>query len=213
MLLDLDVRVQRSDRLLRRVDLGDTDALGVVDHLALEVGEVDDVVVDDPERADPGRGQVQRRGRAEAAGAEQQHLGVEQLLLAVDPDLVKQQVARVAVALLGAHEARDLDLVAAILPQREAAGHRGHVLVAEILDQRARGPRGALPGGAVQDHGGGLVGRGALDARLEVALGHVPRAGEVAGGPLLVLAHVDHERSGSGAAHARRPGRPRRSGP
>ena len=92
-LIDLDVGVERVDRLLGRVDLGDADALGVVDHLALQVGEVDDVVVDDPERADAGRREVQRGRRAEAAGAEQQHLRVEQLLLALDPDLVEQQVA------------------------------------------------------------------------------------------------------------------------
>ncbi len=139
------------DRLLGRVDLGDTDALGVVDHLALQVREIDDVVVDDPERADAGRGEIQRRRRAEATGAEQQHLGVEQLLLALEADLGEQDVARVAVALLGAHEARDLDLVAAVLPEREAAGHRLDVLVAEVLDQRARGPGGALAGGAVED--------------------------------------------------------------
>ena len=80
---------------------GDADPLGGVDHLALQVREVDDVVVDDPERADAGRGEVQRRRRAEPAGAEQQHLGVEQLLLALDADLRQQQVARVALALLG----------------------------------------------------------------------------------------------------------------
>ena len=55
-----------------------------------------------PERADAGRGEVQRGRRAEAAGAEQQHLGVEQLLLALEPDLGEQQVAAVALALLGA---------------------------------------------------------------------------------------------------------------
>ena len=75
---------------------------GGVDHLALQVREVDLVVVDDAERADAGRGEVERGRRAEAAGAEQQHLRVEQLLLALDADLGDQQVARVAVALLGA---------------------------------------------------------------------------------------------------------------
>ena len=83
------------------VDLGHADAVVRVGDLALEVGEVDDVVVDDAERADPGGGQVERGGRAEAAGAEQQHLRVEQLHLALEADLRDQQVARVALALLG----------------------------------------------------------------------------------------------------------------
>ena len=53
-------------------------AVGRVDDLALQVGEVDVVVVDDAERADAGRGEVQRGRRAQAAGAEQEHLAVEQ---------------------------------------------------------------------------------------------------------------------------------------
>ena len=73
--------------LLGRVDLRTPDAVGRVDDLALQVGEVDDVVVDDAERADAGGGEVERGRRAEAAGAEQQHLGVEQLLLALGADL------------------------------------------------------------------------------------------------------------------------------
>jgi len=41
-----------------------------VDHLALKVRQVDDVVVDDPERADARRGEVKRGRRAKATGAE-----------------------------------------------------------------------------------------------------------------------------------------------
>ena len=151
------------DRLLRGVDLADADSLGRVDHLALQVGDVDDVVVDDPESADARGRQVQRRRRAEPARPEQQHLRVEQLLLTLDPNLREQKVPRVAVALFGAHEARNVDLVAPILPQREAAGHRRDVLVAEVLDQRPRRPGRALARGAVQDHGLSAVGSGALD--------------------------------------------------
>ncbi len=90
---DLDVGVQRADRLLRRVHLRDADARCVMDHLALEVGEIDDVVVDDPQRADAGRGEIQSGRRAEPAGAQQQDLGVEQLLLALRADLRDQQMA------------------------------------------------------------------------------------------------------------------------
>ena len=82
------------------VDLRHADRLGRVDHLALQVGEVDDVVVDDAERADAGGREVERGRRAEAAGAEQQHLRVEQLRLALGADLGEQQVAAVALVLL-----------------------------------------------------------------------------------------------------------------
>ena len=67
-----------------------------VDDLALQVGEVDDVEVDDAERADTGGGQVQRQRRAEAAGADAQHARGLQLLLALHADLGHDQVARVA---------------------------------------------------------------------------------------------------------------------
>ena len=70
-------------------------------HLALEVGLVHDVVVDDPEPADAGRGEVERRRRAEPAGADQQHARVEQLQLAGLADLGDQDVTAVALALVG----------------------------------------------------------------------------------------------------------------
>ena len=81
---DVDVGVEQRERLLGRVDLAVADPVDVVQDLALQVRGVDDVHVDDADRADAGRGEVQRGGRAEAAGAEQQHLGVEQLALALD---------------------------------------------------------------------------------------------------------------------------------
>jgi hypothetical protein len=49
---DLDIRVEGFDRLARRFDLRLADAFRVVDHLALKIGEVDDVVVDDAEGPD-----------------------------------------------------------------------------------------------------------------------------------------------------------------
>ena len=58
---DVDVGVQRDDRLLRRVDLAVADAVEVVEDLALQVGGVDLVHVDDADRADSGGGEVQRR--------------------------------------------------------------------------------------------------------------------------------------------------------
>ena len=71
---DVDVRVERLDRALRRVDLRRAERVERVRDLPLQVRLVDDVGVDDPERADAGRGEVERRGRAEAAGADQEDL-------------------------------------------------------------------------------------------------------------------------------------------
>ena len=125
--------------------MGDADPLGRVDHLALQVRQIDLVVVDDAKRSDARGGEIQGRRRAQAAGAQQQHLCVEQLLLAFGADLGQQQVARVALALLGGQRARDVDLVAAVLPQGEAAGHRLDVLVAEVVDHRAGAHADRLP--------------------------------------------------------------------
>ena len=101
----VDVGVEQRQRLLGRVDLAIADAIHVVQDLALQVRLVDDVHVDDADRADAGRREVHRRRRAEPAGAEQQHLGVEQLELALLAHLGQQEVALVAVALLGGQRA------------------------------------------------------------------------------------------------------------
>ena len=95
-----DVGVERLDRLAGRVDLLLADPGRVVDHLALEVGQVDGVEVDDADRADAGRGQVEGSRRAEPAGADHEHLRVEQLRLSLGPDLGDQQVTAVALLLL-----------------------------------------------------------------------------------------------------------------
>ena len=72
-------------------DLGLAEPVGRVDDLALQVRVVDDVGIDDAERADACGGEVERRGRAEPAGADQQHARVEQPLLAGLADLGDQE--------------------------------------------------------------------------------------------------------------------------
>ena len=86
--------------LLGAQDLGHADARGRVDDLALQVGELDHVVVDDAQGADPGGRQVHQKGRAESAGADHQDLGGEQLRLALFTDLVEDDVPGVAKQLL-----------------------------------------------------------------------------------------------------------------
>ena len=125
---DVDVGVEQRERLLRRVDLAITDAIHVVQDLALQVRLVDHVHVDDAQRADAGRREIQRSRGAEPAGAEQQHLRAEQLLLARVADLGQQQVALVAVALLGRERGRDLPVATLVLPLVEPAGDRDDVV-------------------------------------------------------------------------------------
>ena len=94
------VRVDLEHRVARRLGLRPADVALAVDDLALQVRLVDGVELDDAERADAGRGQVEQRGAAEAAGADAQHLGVLQPLLPDHPDLGDDDVPAVAADLV-----------------------------------------------------------------------------------------------------------------
>ena len=152
--------------------------------------EVDDVEVDDADRADTGRGEIERGRRAETARADEQRLRVEQLGLAFGADLGDQQVAAVALLLLGGQDDRRVELEPGALPALEAARHRGDVRVAH-LGEGLGGEQRADAAGAIEDDRGIAVGRGALDLLLDVALGDVEGAGQVALLPLGRLADVD----------------------
>ena len=93
----------------------------------------------------PGGREVEGGRRAEAAGPEQEDAGVEELLLAGDVDLGEEEVALVAVALVGGEAAGGGPVAALVLPLVEAAGHRGDVGVAELGEglgrERRSGPR------------------------------------------------------------------------
>ena len=97
---DVDVGVGLGDRLLGRLRLRLADVGLPVDDLALQVGLVDLVELGDAEGADAGRGQVEQRGAAQAAGADDEHLGVLEPLLPGHPDVGDDQVAAVAAYLV-----------------------------------------------------------------------------------------------------------------
>src|SRR5216684_3067300 len=63
-----------------------------VDDLPLQVGLVHDIEVDDTQRANPGRSQVQQRRRSKTARSHTQHLGVLQALLPGHPHVGNDQV-------------------------------------------------------------------------------------------------------------------------
>ncbi len=164
--------------------------------LALQVRLVDHVHVDDAERADAGRGQIERRRRPEPARTEQQHLRVEQLQLADLAHLGQQQVALIAVALGRGERLGRRPRAALVLPLVEPADHRLHVGVprsAIVLAAKAE----RTPAGAVDDDRRRLVGQLALDLELEVAPGQVDGVGN---GALLVLVGLAHVEEGHAAA-------------
>jgi hypothetical protein len=97
---DVDQRVDLLDGVTRALGLRPADVGLPVDDLALQVGLVDRVELDDAERADAGRGEVHENRRAEATGADSEHLCVLQPLLPVHPDVRDDQVAAVAADLV-----------------------------------------------------------------------------------------------------------------
>ena len=77
-------------------DLRLPDVVGLVKDLALQVRAVDDVEVDDADRADAGEREVERDRRAEATGADDEHARFDDLALPGAADLGHDQVAAVA---------------------------------------------------------------------------------------------------------------------
>src|SRR5690606_26183600 len=92
-----------------RFCLGPTDVALPVDDLALQVGLVHRVEVDDAEGPDSGRGEVHQRGRTQPAGTHTQHLGVLEPLLTGHRDIGDDQVTRVAPDFVDGELIRRLD--------------------------------------------------------------------------------------------------------
>ena len=80
-----------------------------MDDLALEVGLVHGVELDDAERAHTGRGQVEEGRGAEAARADTQDLRVLQALLPAHPEVRDDQVARIPADLVDGELGSRLD--------------------------------------------------------------------------------------------------------
>ena len=78
------------------VDLGPPDRGRGVQHLALQVRGVDDVVVHHAQVPDTGSGQVEQHGAAEAAGPDHQDPGGGEAALTLDPDAGQHGVTGVA---------------------------------------------------------------------------------------------------------------------
>ena len=93
---NVDEGVDLGDRVAGAVDFEPADVGAAVDDLALQVGLLDDVEVDDAQCADAGGGQIQQRRGAQPARADDQYARVLQPLLAVEAEVGQQQVPAVA---------------------------------------------------------------------------------------------------------------------
>ena len=102
-----------------RVQLLAADVLRAVQDLPLEIGEIDDVAIDQADAADAGRGEIERDRRAEPAGADAEDARGLQPLLPLERDLRHDEMPRVTgdlvVAEFDALEAARID---------DAAGHK-----------------------------------------------------------------------------------------
>ena len=75
---------------------GASDVIGAVNNLALQIGKIDRVKIDDANFADAGRGQVHGDGGAEAARADADDAGGANFFLPGQSDFRQNQMARIA---------------------------------------------------------------------------------------------------------------------
>ena len=101
----LHLGVEVGHGLRQRGHLGLAHARRGVGNLALQVGQVHRIVVDDGDAPDTAGGQVQRCGCAQAACTQDQHVGGQDALLTFDADVIEQDVARIAQQLFVLHKA------------------------------------------------------------------------------------------------------------
>ncbi len=66
-----------------------------MDDLPLKIAEVDGILVDEPDRPDPGRGEVHHRGRSEPAGADAKDPRSLQSALPVEADVRQREMPAV----------------------------------------------------------------------------------------------------------------------
>jgi hypothetical protein len=90
------IRIDRSQCHPARRGLGHADSPGCVKDLALQVGQVDPITIDESQRADPGGCEVQRRGGSQATRANDQPVRCAQAVLTLDAELIEEYVTRIA---------------------------------------------------------------------------------------------------------------------
>ena len=94
--VDDDFRVDRLNRFPGAGDLQRAHAVGVMNDLTLQVGNIDRIEIDDPKGANTGRRQIKQYWRPQPAGADDQDSGLQQFELTFLADLVEDDVARIS---------------------------------------------------------------------------------------------------------------------
>ena len=96
----VDIGIVRLECLVCGFRLGPANVVVLVQNLALEVGHIHRVKIDDADCAHARKGQIDGYGRAKPARADDQHLGVEHLALSGAANLRHNDVPAVALHLV-----------------------------------------------------------------------------------------------------------------
>ena len=112
--LHTNVGIDRGDRGGGRHGLGFAERVEAVDHLALQVRQIDAIAVADGDASHATRREIEECRRAEAARADHERVGAEEALLRVLAEFVQQQVAAIPEALLVVHPWRRAALAGAV---------------------------------------------------------------------------------------------------
>src|SRR4029453_16425544 len=113
---DLDVRIRLGDGFLGRLGLGFSDVGLAMDDLALQIGLVNCVEIDDAERSDASRGEIKQRRTAQAPSSDDQYACILQPLLAVHPYIRDDQMTAVTAYLV------DAELIGGLYQRRQDHG-------------------------------------------------------------------------------------------
>src|SRR4051794_38386219 len=138
MQYDVDQRVDLPHRIARGLRLRPADVGLAMNDLPLQVRLVDDIEVDDTERADAGGREVHQRRRAQTARADDKDLRVLESLLPVHRDVGDDQVPAVPTHLIDRQVSGRLDE----RWQRFSPGHGSKLQVYDDVSyKRARSSR------------------------------------------------------------------------
>ena len=161
-----------------------------MEHLPLEIRDVDHIGVHQADRADARGGQIERRRRPQPAGADEQDSGSQELALPLLAHLAQQEVPAVALDLIGPERQILHDRQPGLDPLLVATLEIHDVAVAEVLE-RLGGEHRAQPRLTVENDRRLGIADHAAHAEFEKAAAHVRGRLDVAVAVFVGIAHVD----------------------